>query len=61
MRARECAFRVAEEFGFDQFLWQRGAVYFDEVFFGAQAIVVDRIGDQFFARAGFADDEDVGV
>ena len=61
MRARERALRVAEKLGFDQLFWQRRAVYLDEWFFRAQRVVVDGVGDQFFASAGFADDQNVRV
>ena len=61
MGAGKGAFRVAEQFRFNQFFRQRGAINFDERFLGAQRVVVNGVRDQFLARAGLAHDEHVGV
>ena len=50
----ECTFLVAEELTFDDRLGQRGTTYLDEGLCGAQAVVVDRVGDELLARAAFA-------
>src|SRR5262245_58143576 len=60
-RAGERAFNVAEQLGFDQLFRQGGAVDLDELFFRAQRIEVEGVGDQLLAGARFADDQDVGV
>ena len=56
--AGERAFLVAEEFGFEQILGNRGAVDRDEILFSAPAFLVHVAGDQFLAGAGFAGDQD---
>ena len=58
--AGEGAFFVAEEFGFDQFGGNGGAVECDECVFAARRFFVDRARDQFLAGAGFAEDADAG-
>ena len=55
--ARERALLVAEQLRFEQVFLQRGAVDLDEVARRPQRVVMDRAGDQFLARAGFAADE----
>ena len=55
--ACERAARVAEEFRFDQLGGQRAAVDGDETSGRAPAALMNRFGDDFFARAGFARDE----
>ncbi len=50
-------FLVAEEFGLDEVLRDRGAVDGEERPFGAQGVLVDAAGDEFLARAAFAGDE----
>ena len=52
---------VAEEFRLDQAVGQRRAADLDERLLGAQRAVVDRVGDQFLARARFAADQRGGV
>ena len=59
--AAECAALVAEKFGGEQRVWNGSAIYFDERAAGAFGAAVDRAGDQFFAGACFAGDEDGGV
>ena len=57
-RAREGAFDVAEQFGFEQLLVKGGAIDGDEGLAGARALDVDGAGDNFLARAAFAFDQD---
>ncbi|OPZ05947.1 MAG: hypothetical protein BWZ08_02381 [candidate division BRC1 bacterium ADurb.BinA292] len=52
---------VAEEFAFEDRLGEGGAVDLDEGLVGAEAVVVDRVGDQFLAGAALAADQDGGV
>ncbi len=59
--AGEGAFFVAEEFGFEELGGERGAVDDDEFGCGAAGEVVDGVGDDFLAGAGFALDEDGGA
>ena len=51
---------MPEQSGFQQVGWQRSAIDRDEQAFGARRIRMDGLGDQFFARAGFAGDQDSG-
>jgi hypothetical protein len=60
-RAREAAFLVTEEFGFDEVVRNRAAVHGDERGVAPGAVIVDRARDEFLAGAGFADDERGGV
>ena len=55
--AGEGAAFVAEEFGFEQAGGNRGAIHFDEGALFARAEIVDGARDEFFAGAGFAEDE----
>jgi len=59
--AGEGAADVAEEFGLNEGFAEGGAVDGDEGVVFAVAVVVDGAGDEFFAGAGFAADEDAGV
>ena len=59
--AGEGPFFVAEEFGFDEVFGDEGAIEFDERGFGAGALEVEGTGDEFFAGATFALDEDGGL
>src|SRR5262245_30201874 len=59
--AGERAFDVAEQLGFDQLFRQGGAVDLDELFFRAQRIEMEGVGDQLLTGARFADDQHVGV
>ncbi len=59
--AGERAFHVAEEFAFNEIFGQRGAVGLDKGLVGAVAVVVDGVGDEFLAGAGFAADEHAGL
>ena len=56
----ECAFFVAEEFGFHESFGNGGAVDGDEGLFLARAFVVDGLGDEIFAGAALALNEDGG-
>ncbi len=56
--AGECAADVAEELAFEQAFAERAAVDADERAVAALAEVVDCMGDEFFARAGFAEKQD---
>ena len=58
--AGEGAFFVAEEFGFDEFGGNGGAIEGDEGVFVARRFFVDGAGDEFLAGAGFAEDADAG-
>ena len=53
----EGPFAMAEQFAFDQIFRQCAAVDRHERHFGPQALIVHRPGDQFLARAGFAEDQ----
>ena len=55
--AGECAFDMAEQFGFEQRFRKRSAIHFDQRAGGAVAVVVHDIGDQFLAGAGFSRDQ----
>ena len=57
----EGAFFVTEEFGFEQVFWERGAVHFHQWTGGAVAPGVDDVGEDFFADAAFAGDEDAAL
>src|SRR5688500_4554386 len=59
--ASEGALFMAEEFALEEAGRNGGAVQFDESAVAAVAQVVERAGDQLFARAGLAVDEDGGV
>ena len=59
--AGEGAAAIAEEFGFDQGVGDGAAIDGDEGLVARDAVVVDRPGEQFFAGAGFADDDDVAL
>ena len=54
----EGAFFVTEEFGFEEVFWEGGAVHFHQRAGGAGAPGVDDVGEDFFADAAFAGDED---
>ena len=53
----ERPFAMAEQLALDQVLGQCPAVDRHEGHLGPQALVVDRAGDQFLARAGLAEDQ----
>src|SRR6187200_430198 len=53
-RARECAFRVAEQLRLGERLWNGRRVEGDESLIRARAVVVNRPRDQFLAGAGLA-------
>ena len=53
-RSGKRAALVPEQFRFEQAGGNRGAIDFDERAFAPRAQIVDRAGDQFLARAGFA-------
>ncbi len=55
-RAREGALLVAEQIGFDQLAWDRRHVDGDERTLAALAVIVQSLGDQFLAGAGFPGD-----
>ena len=55
------AVAVAEEFGLDEVFGDGGAVELDEDAVAAQGLGVHGAGDEFFAGAGFAEDEDAAV
>src|SRR5208283_2763138 len=57
MRAGKSAFNGAEQFAFDQFPRQGGAIDFDDSGLAARAESMDQIGDDFLARAALAGDE----
>src|ERR1700722_2994825 len=59
--ARERSFVVPEEFALDEIFGDGGAVDLDESFILAQALAVDGVGDQFFAGAGLAIDENAAI
>jgi hypothetical protein len=59
--AGEGAFFVAEQFAFEEVFRDGGAVDADVIVLAAQAQAVQGAGDQFLARAAFAEDEDGGV
>ncbi len=51
---------MAEKLGFEQAGGNGGAIDFDEGAFAARTEIVNGAGDEFFAGAGFAEDEDGG-
>ena len=56
-RAGECAADVAEELAFEQAFAERAAVDADERPVAALAELVDRVGDELLAGAGFAEQQ----
>jgi len=54
--AGESAFFVAEEFAFEKIFGNGSAVNREKRFIAAAAVMLDRAGDQFLARAAFAGD-----
>ena len=58
--AGEGAFGVAEDFGFEEWFGDRGAVDGDEAGVVAVAGLVEGAGDELFAGAALADDQDGG-
>src|SRR5207253_920732 len=60
-RASKSTFQMAEEFAFNQTGRDRAAVDFDQRMIAASAAAVNRAGDEFFARAGFAVNERGGI
>jgi hypothetical protein len=60
-RTREGALHVTEQLGFDESLGQRGAVDRDERLGAAVRRAVRGAGEQLFARAGLAGDQDAAV
>src|SRR3984957_2748321 len=59
--ARERSFVVTEEFALDEIFGDGGAVDLDESLILAQALAVDGVGDQLFAGAGLAVDQNAAV
>ena len=59
--AGERPFDVAKEGGFEEVGGEAARVDSDEGLFGAGGIGMNRLGDEFFAGAGFAGDEDGGA
>jgi len=59
MRAREGTFDVTEEFTFEEFLRNRGAIDFDQRPFGPVTARMDCPRDEFLADAGFAENENI--
>ena len=57
VRAGERAFDRTEQFAFDQFAGQGGAIDFDDFVFAARTERVEEVGDDFLAGAAFAGDE----
>src|SRR5215213_5539974 len=55
LRARKRAFLIAEQLGFNELLWDRGAIDADERASSAMALRVNRCSNQLFARAAVAD------
>jgi len=60
LRTGKCAFLVAEQFRFKNRFGQRAAVDRHERVVAPLAEVVQAARDQFFSRARFAEDDDVG-
>ena len=60
-RSRKGATLVAEELGFEQACGNGGAVDFDERSFAAGTEIVNGARDDFFAGAGFAQDQNSGA
>src|SRR5262249_8318171 len=56
----KCAFDVAEEFAFEQFIRNRATVHLDEWTGPSWATVMNRSRDQLFPSSGFALDHDGG-
>ena len=61
VRAGERAFFVPKQFALQKRRRQRRAMNGDHRLFGARAEVVNRLGDEFFARAAFAEHEHTGA
>jgi len=59
--AGACAVAVAEELGFDEVFRDSGAVELDEDAVAAEGLGVHGAGDELFAGAGLAEDEDAAV
>src|SRR5262249_36311886 len=57
----EGALAMAEKLGFEQVLDNGAAVGHDQGSFATRALAMEGQGDQFFANAGFATDQDRGV
>ena len=53
----KCAFLMAKELAFQHALCQRRAIDFDEGFFPARTVLVDRTGNELFPSAAFPADE----
>src|SRR2546428_11214287 len=52
------AFLVPEEFGFQKFAGQSGAVQINKGFFGSRAVCVQPSGENAFAGSSFSEDQD---
>ena len=61
IRSCKCASLVPKEHAFHKVFRQGGTVDNDKILVGTRAIVMDCIGKQFFSRAGFAGNKNVGV
>src|SRR5580698_3205760 len=61
VRAGESALLMPEELAFEEVVWNRRAVQRKERCFRASTVLVDGAGDELFARAAFARDEDGDV
>ena len=59
--ARKSAFDVPKELAFEQVFGVSAAIDDDEWIFGSIRLSMDFLGDEFFARARFAFDDDGGV
>jgi hypothetical protein len=53
-RAGECALRMAEEFAFKQFFWDRGAIHPDQRFVAPPGALMNGASDELFPSSGFA-------
>ena len=60
-RAGERAALVAEQFAFEQLLGNRRTVHRQKRLRAAMAVMINRAGDEFLARAAFAGDERGGI
>src|SRR5437762_3707121 len=60
-RARKGALFVPEEFGSNEGRWDRGAVHSHECTFCATRSLMNGPCDQFFSRAGFAQEQNGGI
>ncbi len=60
-RACERALRMAEEFAFKQFFWDRGAVHAAQRFVAPPATLMNGAGDKLFPSSGFAQYQDVCI